>query len=327
MEKRKSVYKIIYMAKKKKIILLVGRTGQGKSALANTLSSGDKKRTIKTINKDNKLIADKIIKELKESQGSKSETRNIQIVEFKYDREEYQIVDSIGIGDTSLSDSQVLAEITKGYELIKNGIHQVLFVVGGRFTPEEVETFNLLKEFFFDVDVDNYTTIVRTRFPNFEDESEREKDIETLLGEGNPKIAKMLNSCNGIIHVDNPSVNVVGDSLRVKKQVELNKETREVSREKLLECLVKWKKEGKEDFKPKDLKKIKEDFKNRVKKENKKFEEEIKNLKKKKDEDLKKEIESLEKKIEENKKLENTDAFEALIEIAASNDKNRCQIL
>ncbi|CAG8586516.1 8973_t:CDS:2 [Paraglomus occultum] len=242
--------------------------------------------------KNNKLVADKIIKELKESQGSKSETRNIQIVEFKYEREEYQIVDSIGIGDTSLSDSQVLAEITKGYELIKNGIHQVLFVVGGRFTPEEVETFNLLKKFFFDVDVDKYTTIVRTRFPNFEDESERNKDIETLRDENNPKITKMLDSCNEIVHVDNPSVNVVGDSLRVKKQVELNKETH--------------------------LKKIKEDFKDRVKKENKKFEEEIKNLRKKKDEDLKKEIESLEKKIEENKKLENIDAFEALIEIAAS---------
>src|SRR6185369_11147460 len=134
----------------KKILLLIGRTGQGKSALANVLSG-----------KENYF---------KESKSSKSETRSIQVVEFKHEGETYQIVDNFGIGDTQMTESKVLKEISKGYKIIENGIHQVLFVNGERFTPEEIETYNLLKKFFFDENVDKYTTIVRTRFPSFKDQ-------------------------------------------------------------------------------------------------------------------------------------------------------------
>jgi hypothetical protein len=207
-----------------KKILLVGRTGQGKSALANVLS-----------NKESNF---------RESESSTSVTKGIQVIAFEYKGEEYQVIDSIGIGDTTLTQAQVLREIAQGYEIIKDGIHQVLFVNGERFTPEEVETYNVLKGFFFDENVDKYTTIVRTRFPSFKDESKCKKDIQLLLAENNNKITEMINSCNGIIHVDNPSINITGEDDEDEEDKEfremrnnLNKKIRDKSREKLLEHL------------------------------------------------------------------------------------------
>jgi energy-coupling factor transporter ATP-binding protein EcfA2 len=227
-------YKINYMTKKIKIIVLMGRTGQGKSALVNVLSGSDK--TVSKITEEGKLEKTEQ-KELKESGSSKSETRSIQAVEFEHEGETYQIIDSIGIGDTSLTQGQVLREIAQGYEIIKEGVHQVLFVNGERFTPEEVETFNLLKEFFFNANVDKYTTIVRTKFADFEDEEECKKDVELLLAESNSAITRTINSCNGVIHVDNPSINIKGK--RGERDNPRNKEIREASREKLLEELEK----------------------------------------------------------------------------------------
>jgi len=213
--------------------LLIGRTGQGKSALANVLGGDNKK--VKTL-KERELEKSED-KELKESGNSTSETKGIQIVEFEHKGETYQIIDTVGIGDTKLTEAQVLLEIAKGYDIIKNGIHQVLFVNGERFTSEEVGAYDMLKKFFFDGnDIDKYTTIVRTRFDDFEDENSCDRDILLLREENNPEITNMINSCNGIIHIDNPSINIKGK--RGEEKNSHNKKIREASREKLLEHLA-----------------------------------------------------------------------------------------
>lgn len=289
----------------KKIIVLIGRSGQGKSALANVLSGQENN--------------------FKESEKSKSETKEIQTVEFEYDNQAYQIVDSIGIGDTSLAQSQVLHEIAKGYKIIENGVHQVLFVNGERFTPEEIETYNMLKKTFFNTNVDKYTTIIRTKFPSFEEDEECEQDIKLLLAENNPAITNMINSCNGIIHIDNPSINIKGR--RGERDNPRNKEVRQDSRAKLLEHLVKWKKEDKEDCKPKSLKDVEKSIRSSAKDENEKLKEEIKTIKnsikgeelsQKEKTKLEEDIKKLEQKIKNNEALVQSNNFLAFIE---------CQIL
>jgi len=73
-----------------KNILIIGCTGSGKSALANLL-----------VNKEENFKKEGMFKEeFKESDGSVSETKSIQISSFKIDGENYQIIDTIGIGNT-----------------------------------------------------------------------------------------------------------------------------------------------------------------------------------------------------------------------------------
>lgn len=317
--KNKKSYKISNMTEIKKIVL-IGRTGQGKSALANVLSGDSKKiKKLEEVKGKWKLVVSSEDEKLKESENSKSETREIQIVEFEYKEETYQIIDSIGIGDTQMTESQVLKEISKGYEIIRDGIHQVLFVNGERFTPEEIETYNTLKELFFDSNVDKYTTIVRTRFPSFEEEDECENDKRLLLVESSA-IANMINSCNGVIHVDNPSVNIKGK--RGQRDNPRNKEVREESRKILLKHLETWKKE--ETCKPRSFKEIEKALEKNIKKENERLEEEIKDIKKRMEkmkegnsleerQKLAKEIKELENKIKKNEEIIESKKFLASI--------------
>jgi len=70
-------------------ILLIGRSGRGKSTLANVVTNTNK---------------------FKESSGSASETKKIQSEEFtnEEDNTNYLIIDTPGIGDTKMSDNEVL---------------------------------------------------------------------------------------------------------------------------------------------------------------------------------------------------------------------------
>src|SRR5438067_1223633 len=98
-----------------KNILLIGRSGRGKSTLANVI-----------IGTENKF---------KESSGSASETRKIQFEQFedKKDNINYLVIDTPGIGDTKLKDGEILDIIAKAVYLVRNGVSQVLFVIDGRF--------------------------------------------------------------------------------------------------------------------------------------------------------------------------------------------------
>src|SRR4051812_8755691 len=107
-----------------KTILLIGRSGRGKSTLANVMVGAENK--------------------FKESSGSASETRNIQREEFKDEKNNinYLVIDTPGIGDTKLKDNEVLDIIAEAVYLVRGGVSQVLFVVDGRFDQSEMATYN-----------------------------------------------------------------------------------------------------------------------------------------------------------------------------------------
>src|SRR4051794_24886407 len=198
-------------------ILLIGRTGSGKSTLANILMGEDK---------------------FIESAKSISVTKNIEEGVFEIDLKEdgsekrrYRIIDTIGIGDTKLTPQGVLTKLAEMAGRVKSeGLNHILFVTQGRFTKEEVEAYGLLSSIIFDLDVLKYTTVVRTNFPRFENEEACANDRAQLRMK-NADLAHILNAVN-IIYVDNPPLE------GRQKVIEMNKETREESRKRLLTYLA-----------------------------------------------------------------------------------------
>src|SRR5437763_10342421 len=180
-----------------KIILLIGRSGRGKSTLANVVTNTDK---------------------FKESTGSVSETRKIQLGDFKENNLDYQIIDTPGIGDTKFKENEVLDIIAEAVYRAKDGVGQVFFVTNGRFDQYEMATYDLLRTIIFDQDITKHTTIVRTRFPEFRDKDKCEEDINLMTKEAQEKkteleeslkkaqkelittdLAEIIKSCNKVI--------------------------------------------------------------------------------------------------------------------------------
>ncbi|GBB92935.1 hypothetical protein RclHR1_20890001 [Rhizophagus clarus] len=216
-----------------KNILLVGRTGDGKSAIANVL--------VNSLGEDG-------IPYFEESACGISKTKKAKMVEFDHEGKKYRIIDTIGIGDTKLSFGKVLEKIIEAIHNVNYRLNHIFFVTRGRMTREELDTFNLLKSVIF-CDKDNngeflfekYTTLVRNGFGEFEDPNERKRDVDLMMKESE-EINDLIRSCRGgpIIHVDNPPVYIELDYELVeakkkrddKKVKELNEKLDELKKER-----------------------------------------------------------------------------------------------
>ena len=199
-------------------ILLVGWTGSGKSTLANSLTNTS---------------------DFKESNFGISETEKYEAGEFELEREgkkiKFRIIDNIGFGDTrkdSFKEEDVLCRIADGIHSAKEGINQILFVVKGKFSEEHIKIFNLFEKVISETGITKFTTIIKTDFASFRSPEVCERDKGALIRETN-ELRTIIESCNGILHVDNPSVETSD-----KSEKEVNKKKREKSREIVLDHLL-----------------------------------------------------------------------------------------
>ncbi|CAG8759979.1 11573_t:CDS:1, partial [Racocetra fulgida] len=167
----------------KRTILLLGRTGNGKSTIANVISNTN---------------------QFAESEYGVSGTKCVQEMKSWVREEsiEFHIIDTIGIGDTKFNENEVLFMLADAINAIKNGLNQIFFVTSGKFTEEEAKAYNIIQTIFFADDISKYTTIIRTNFPSFRRAEKCKSDREKMIAE-NEEVADIILSCKKLIHVNN----------------------------------------------------------------------------------------------------------------------------
>lgn len=194
-------------------ILIIGMTGSGKSALANTLTDTNDFKS------GNQSIS--LTKYFKSS-----EEFNWEFSDKQY---KFKVIDNIGFGDTKGEDftDQLLYRIGEGIKEIEGEVNQILFLIKGRLDPFQIKMFEMFKSFINESEITQFTTIVRTNFPKFKDSIECEKDKEMLLKESG-KIRNLIESCNNnILYIDNPGFDndeIENKSINIRKR----KKTREI---------------------------------------------------------------------------------------------------